>query len=136
MGKISGACFLRATFIAHEVSQKYPRVPVIKAWLYGSMMSQSDKWPYHVAPLVPVQSNGAVQWMVLDTLLASSGPVSLEEWVELTHQEHSFTSEVKLFFSAADRVGAAFNITLEQLLYTQYGTTWEQALFEAEAQAD
>ncbi len=129
----NGKCFLNSTHTANEVAQKFPNVPVMKVWLFGTLRGKTEKhnWTYHVAPAVPVKVSGKIEWMVLDTLLSDKGPLSVKDWTQEIHHQNTFSSKVSMYFSAADRIGSGYNTTLKELSYERGGSANANSLIKA-----
>jgi Glutaminase len=137
--QIPGPCYLRSTHIVHELNQKYPAVPAMKIWLFGSFYNRTNdknRWNYHTAAAVPVRSEGKVQWMILDPLVAQAGALSLEEWVRETNKSYRFMSRLKVVFSAVDKIGPYVGATLYKLGYLKNGDSSVYALQKADIAQD
>jgi hypothetical protein len=83
-------CYARAHEMCRLLAGPPWNLPARKVWVHGSLrppapkhpFKSHQKWGYHVAPIVTVNSSTGIQTLVLDPALFGR-PVSIQEWAGL-----------------------------------------------------
>jgi hypothetical protein len=126
-----GLCFLRSTAVAGVVAEDFPKVPVLKIWLVGPIISNGESWKYHTAPLIPVLNSQTqkIEWMVFDTLLPQ--PMTPDSWTHNFVSMGSPCGKAEVFISDTSKLGPNNNLTFSNKLLKasiKDWTKWENAV--------